>query len=1051
MEYFHRLLANLGNSMRQFLRTHNIRIDLFWAIQIVIAVIVISSLIIIFSLNEFAKLKKSGDIDQFTNFTGKTASPSPKTGIQQEEEQGKDVASYGLDKPSEESGLSRKEYVPEDADVVSGELIIKFKDDVDLEENVFLGLLTKKVEGEEDTKYSKLVKRTVPDSLKEVNNTYGIDVVEKIGRESTQKSDIQLADSSLDNIFRIKVKDDKVLREVQEKLAANADIEYVEPNYLVWTQRIPNDPKYEELWGMKKILADRAWDLTIGSASVVIADIDTGVDYTHDDLRENIWVNTGETSKFSEINDVNGNSVVDCEDLFDSRNSFVSDGRDDDNNGYVDDFCGWDFRNDDNDPMDDHRHGTHTVGTLGGIGNNGEGVVGVNWNVKVLPIKFLGSEGSGALSGAVAAMKYAADMGADVSSNSWGAYYGFFSTSINAGVNYQHTAGVVVVVAAGNNSRDALGYTPACADRAITVSATDINDERASFSNWGEKIDVGAPGVDVLSAVLNDKYERYSGTSMATPHVSGLAALVLSIKPNLTNEQVRQIIRYGADDIGPIGKDIDFGYGRINAHKTIQFALENPDPLGPVITRPVSFYFTGAKEEFDIRGSIPGSKFKNYRLEFSEGAEWIRFKDSNKQVIDGVLGTIDVTQLSSDRLYDIRVVATDTSGREYEYRVNDIEFTNASSPDTENPTVEIISPMENQEMGGTQQVKIIATDNVGIRKVRLNIDSYDYTFMEPPFERDVDFDAFPAGSTQTVTAVAVDTSNNLAADSVQVRIKLSSTPSPTPSPSDPLSIISPRDGEVILLSKGSYYTPVYFSGNIDVKEWKIHAERVNTHYYSNCWSPSYPCEQDAPYEIMYMVYTPVSESLYYTLNIEAVGKDDKTYKSEDVRIKVVRQSSSTPTPAPSPVPPEGCGNGIDDAQIRVVSPSTGSSVSSPVKFEVEVDCRMGKIVIPYLMKDNVATYILDYVDDEGNISRYSKNVSLGSGNYLFKLGAKVTDQDGDRISDLQGNYDILKEIQSGPVIISVGEVQGASDYRQFYGNSNSGLFEKIVKLFFRIR
>ncbi len=457
------------------------------------------------------------------------------------------------------------------------------------------------------------------------------------------------------------------LQKVISKLKIDPNIEAVDLNYTVEVFVVPNDPYYSstgswgqtypDMWGMKKISTETAWNQATGSANIVVAGIDTGVDRNHQDIASNMWVNTKE---------IPGNN------------------KDDDSNGYVDDYLGWDFANSDNDPMDDHGHGTHTVGTIGAVGNNGLGVVGVNWNVKIMALKFLSAGGSGSLDSGIKAMQYAADMGARVSSNSWGC--GCNSVAMDDAVQYEHDRGMITVVAAGNNNGDALDFSPASADYAISVAASDSNDLKASFSNWGEKIDVAAPGVDILSTrasingmcgvsnTVGTNYCRVSGTSMATPHVAGLAALILSKNPSLTNEEVRQIIRSGATDLGAVGKDKDFGYGRISASGSI--ALADTKPLSPIITSPSSR--TLATGVITIVGSIPGPNFKSYKVEVGIGRQptsWIAVANSTTQVINGPLATIDPKTIP-DGLNIIRVTATDTNGKIYQFQIHDILIDN---------------------------------------------------------------------------------------------------------------------------------------------------------------------------------------------------------------------------------------------------------------------------------------------------------------------------------------------------------------------------------------
>ena len=318
-------------------------------------------------------------------------------------------------------------------------------------------------------------------------------------------------------------------RNAVASLRANTNIAYIEPNYIYrlpatvtqYDQAVnsrryaaPNDNRFDELWGLKNdgskglkgadINALRAWSATTGLKQVKIAVIDTGVDYTHPDLRANIWTNSKE---------IPGNGI------------------DDDGNGYVDDVHGYDFSNNDGDPIDDHSHGTHCAGTIAAVHNNKVGVAGVMANASIIPVKFLSRSGSGSTVGAIKSVEYAIRVGAHVMSNSWGG--GGKSIALLEAIQAAHKQGIIFVAAAGNNrgNNDTRPMYPASyqVPNVISVAAHDIRGEKASFSNYGLKtVHVAAPGVNILSTVLNGGYKSYSGTSMATPHVSGVVGLVLS-------------------------------------------------------------------------------------------------------------------------------------------------------------------------------------------------------------------------------------------------------------------------------------------------------------------------------------------------------------------------------------------------------------------------------------------------------------------------------------------------------------------------------------------
>lgn len=329
----------------------------------------------------------------------------------------------------------------------------------------------------------------------------------------------------------------KNLAEAAAQLTEQAAVEWAEPNYTLSLDFTPNDPKYPsyQLAYLNRIAAASAWDLSTGRPEIIIAVLDTGVDMTHEDLAAAIWTNGPESD---------GQTGVD-----------------DDGNGFVDDIHGWDFASGDNDPSDDHGHGTHVSGIAAARIDNGIGIAGMAGRATIMPVDVF-QGGIGTYEALIRAIIYATDNGARVINMSLGA--SSYSKGEEAAVDYAYNHGVVLVAAAGNTGREEYHY-PAAHVHAIAVASTTADDIISSFSTRGDWVDVAAPGSTIYSTFPHNGYGYLSGTSMATPHVSGLAALILSRNPTLTPEQVRAIIESTADDLGPSGRDIYFGAGRINA------------------------------------------------------------------------------------------------------------------------------------------------------------------------------------------------------------------------------------------------------------------------------------------------------------------------------------------------------------------------------------------------------------------------------------------------------------------------------------------------------
>lgn len=342
-------------------------------------------------------------------------------------------------------------------------------------------------------------------------------------------------------------------------MRASGLFEYVEPDYIVSKSLVPDDAAFVDgtLWGLQnlgqsggKVGADidavRAWDLTTGSTNVIVAVIDTGIRYTHQDLASQMWVNPGE---------IPGNQI------------------DDDGNGVVDDVYGINAVADNGDPMDDGDHGSHVSGTIGAAANNGHPHVGVTWNVQLMACKFLNNQGFGATSDAIECIDYAVNMGAKILNNSWGG--GPFSFALFAAIDRARRADVLFVAAAGNSGEDGdlIPHYPANynLDNIISVAALDRSDNLATFSNFGRTtVDLGAPGVSIFSCTSGSDadYQEFDGTSMAAPHVSGVAALVMSHFPGAPMSEVRDRILFSVVPVNALNNRTVTG-GRANAYNAL--------------------------------------------------------------------------------------------------------------------------------------------------------------------------------------------------------------------------------------------------------------------------------------------------------------------------------------------------------------------------------------------------------------------------------------------------------------------------------------------------
>lgn len=445
----------------------------------------------------------------------------------------------------------RNYQIPQKADYVQSRIVIKFKETKEI--------ITKKgVNQHKDRFMIADIQSGLSSKTLRTLNEAGVTSLERVFKEAQFPQDRSFWQKML-NFFRLGEKIDPLANyfilninlnlNIQDSiniLLKTSDIKSAEPDYLMYTTLQPNDPLYPQLWAIPNIQTEDAWNISTGSNSITVAVVDSGTDLAHPDLVNNLV--TGK--------------------------NFIEPGTD---------------------PIDDFGHGTHVAGIIGAVGNNGVGVTGINWIIKIMPLRVakkvfvlrngqLVATAAGPTTAIANAFRYAADNGARVINLSMA--ISIPDSGMHDAVNYALNKGVVIVAAAGNDSLNQV-YYPANYPGVIAVSATNQSDQFASFSNFGDKIDVSAPGVSIISTSIpgftnvctaDGKYCAAAGTSMASPHVAGLAALILSKNPALTSGQVKNILTSSSDDLGPVGKDPQFGCGRINAKKALEMVQTNIIP-----------------------------------------------------------------------------------------------------------------------------------------------------------------------------------------------------------------------------------------------------------------------------------------------------------------------------------------------------------------------------------------------------------------------------------------------------------------------------------------
>ncbi len=468
----------------------------------------------------------------------------------------------------------------------------------------------------------EFVVRVRPEALKSSSNPFQ-DVSERLSRMIGMKDSVRFSRFNTSDDFATFKVSGAPSRETLEALRQDPAVLYAEPNYIFKAlgrgEQNPNDSQFGALWGLKNVgQADAAgqvgkagadirvvpvWNEGItGDKRIRVAVIDTGVDYNHPDLKAN-----------------------------------------------VDAASGYNFAGNNADARDDHNHGTHCAGTIGGIGNNGVGVTGVNWNVTIIPIKFLDANGSGSLAGAVQSIQHATKLGVDIMSNSWGG--GPFTQSLYDAIMESRNKGILFVAAAGNDSNDNDGRATYPAgyqiDNVLSVAATDNQDKIASFSNYGRRtVHVAAPGVKILSTLKNGGYGAMSGTSMATPHVAGIAALMRSANPSLTYAQIKDLLIRSSDKVRALSRKSVSG-GRVNVYNALHGIFPVDDAPAENSWKDVSMsiesthpYENGQVKTYPIK--VPGARFIRVvidQLDTEAGYDLVETVAADGTVVDSVSGT----------------------------------------------------------------------------------------------------------------------------------------------------------------------------------------------------------------------------------------------------------------------------------------------------------------------------------------------------------------------------------------------------------------------------
>lgn len=471
-----------------------------------------------------------------------------------------------------------------------------------------------------------------------------------------------------EEVPRIRVKRIKVpaaaRTKVKAAMAKNPRVSFVEENYLAEPTLTPNDTSYASQWHLPKIAAPTGWDISTGSSTVDVAILDTGVDPDHPDLAGKL-------------------------------------------------LPGYNFYTNTTDTHDVYGHGTKVAGSAAAMTNNAIGVAGVAWKNPIMPLVITDTTGYATYTRMASAIIYAADHGARIINISFGGTSS--STTLQSAVDYAWNKGAIIFSSAGNYNTST-PYYPAACNNVLSVSATDANDAKASFSNYGTTIDITAPGVSILATADGGGYASVSGTSFSSPIAAGLGALILSVNPTLSNAQVVDIITKNADDIGTAGFDQYFGYGRINVLKSLT-AAQNAVPVSDTTAPTVSI--TSPASSSTLKGSVA----VQVAAADNVGVAKVELRMNGALFATSTTAPFSFswdTTTTPDGTYSLEATDYDAAGNTGTSGSVAVKIANAV--DTIAPTAAITSPANGAKIGDKTTISITASDNVGVSRIELYID-----------------------------------------------------------------------------------------------------------------------------------------------------------------------------------------------------------------------------------------------------------------------------------------------------------------------------------------